>query len=146
MEQNIKSEKNEKQKQFLQKQLDELSEGSICYIDTKSVNERKTKIAELKKEFDEKMKNGNLKGAKATAQRMRAFDEVQAQKQLNLVRQEMAKKEEESDEPKEEKHSLEKRQKINFLERSIEHAEKIKEACDQIGIPKDDPAFGDPKA
>lgn len=147
LEKNIKSEKNKKKKLSLQKQLDELSEGSICYIDTKSANERKEKITNLKKDFEAQMKNGNLKGAKATAQRMRSFDVIQAQKLLNQVKQEMAKKEDGDEQKDSEKapDSMEKQAKIEFLERSIEHAEKVKEACDQIGIPKDDPAFWGPE-
>ncbi|MCK5461331.1 hypothetical protein KAI58_05095 [Candidatus Gracilibacteria bacterium] len=148
LEKRLKNIKDKNERKYIQSQLDELCVGAYCNLDQKSVEDRKEKVNELMETISEKRKQGKLIEAKAAAKKLYGLDNEKAQNQIDQINKEMNKKsdkDKEKDSESDNENSEEKQKKIDFLEKSIEHAKKVMEACDQIGIPKNDPAFWGPE-
>lgn len=147
LEKRLKSSTDKEESAYLQKQLNELCKGEVCHIDQQSVDNRKEKVQGIMDEIREKRKQGKLVEAKSAAKRLYHLDNQKAQTQIDQINEAMNKKsdkDEEKDNESDNENSAEKQKKIEFLEKSIEHARKVMEACDQIGLPKNEPSFWGP--
>lgn len=130
----------------IQAQLSELcqSKKDHCDIGT-SVDEREKRVSAIEVEVKMARAVGNLTGAKSLAKKLRGVNDVKSELLISEINREIeSKKIKEGGDNEEDgkvETSVDKQKKIEFLEKSIEHAEKVKEACGQVGIPTDDPKF-----
>ena len=145
LEKEIKTTKNKETKEKLTKQLHKFIGGEISAADqNKSDNKNfKQKKSEILSEINFYRRHGQLQQAKSAAERLKMYDKMQANREIKRINEEMKKKAD-SDEDKDAENkknqspeSADKTKKIEFFEKCIEHARKVMEACEQIGIPKD---------
>ncbi len=145
LQKQLKLTSNSKKKKHLQDQLAELciQRKNHCDLDM-SAEERKEKVKNIEKEVKKARAENDLHGAKAKAKTLRGLNDVKAELLISEINREMEKKkekEEASKGGKEVNTSVEKQKKIEFYEKTLEHAKGVKEACGQVGIPTDDPKF-----
>ncbi len=146
LEEQLKLTQDQQRQKQIQRQLRELcqSKKDHCSLGM-SVDERSERVSAIEVEVKMARAVGNLTGAKALAKKLRGLNDVKAELLISEINREIeAKKVTEGangDQEKKVDASTEKQKKIEFLEKSIEHAEKVKEACSQVGIPTDDPKF-----
>ena len=128
--------------------LTSIEGSSVTSIKIEGIKHEYSSIPGVMETISEKRKQGKLIEAKAAAKKLYGLDNEKAQNQIDQINKEMNKKsdkDKEKDSESDNENSEEKQKKIDFLEKSIEHAKKVMEACDQIGIPKNDPAFWGPE-
>ncbi len=145
LEKQLKITNNRKKKEHIQKQLAELcvTRKNHCDLDM-STEERKTRVKAIEKEVKSSRTAGDLQGAKAKAKSLRGLNDVKAELLISEINREIEKKKEKDLDVNGEKKvdsSVEKQKKIEFYEKTLEHAKGVKEACGQVGIPTDDPKF-----
>ncbi len=144
LEKEISKEKDPKKQNALLRKLHEIQSAEFSPAVTKtSETKEQSEMEEILQEMNELRQQGDLEGAENEAQKLFAFDSVRAKKEIEKMRKERAEQEgeeEETDEPEIET-SEDKETKIKFLEKCIEHARRVMEACHELGIPTNDPHY-----
>ncbi len=85
--------------------------------------------------------------AQSAAKELTVYDTTKGQRRLAEVKRAQAARAPESDQDQEataatsSEKNVEKAKKIEFYEKMIEHAENLKNACNEMGIPTDDPGY-----
>ncbi|GEM_PF-1339408 len=147
LEQKLKATKNPDQQKKLKAKLEYLQQGDFKNnILHNAATDPQQQSLQLLEEIQEFRRQGDLKSAKSSAERLVQYNVFRAQRELDSIHKDMERKQE-SDKQRDvsldnkAENSLEKATKVMFLEGCIEHAEKVKEMCERLGIPKDDPKF-----
>ncbi|HEY5714181.1 MAG TPA: hypothetical protein VIT68_02410, partial [Candidatus Gracilibacteria bacterium] len=131
----------------IQQQLIDLD--ATFYFPDHTPAAREHKIAQLKEQFSLYLSASSFSACRNIASKLKKYDAVAAYELFKTLEQEESKNEKtdgnqdqtlKPETPKVET-SHDKLTKIRFFERCIEHAEKVEEACNEIGIPTDDPDY-----
>ena len=146
LEKQLKTVPNPKRKISIQKQLQELGQAQTIVESGVSKDEKEEKKRDIESQVKTLRSQGQYEAAKSVAKQLRGLNDVKAELLVSEINREIERKESEKvvSDTKESGNSLEKAKKIEFLEKSIEHAEKVMEACAQVGIPTSDPKFWSP--
>lgn len=123
-------------------------ESNFSHFKNLSQEEKKAKVEGIVNEINQYRQHGDLRSAKSAAKRLRSLDSGRGNDEINKINEAMknlADSDTEKDTGSKTGQNLEvsgeKKKKIEFYERSIEHAQKVKEACIKLSIPVDDPDY-----
>lgn len=143
LEKQLKSVSDPKKKISIQKQLQELGQAQTIVESGVSKDEKAEKKRDIESQVKALRSQGKYEAAKSAAKQLRGLNDVKAELLVSEINRDIEREESKKVVPgkKEDGNSLEKSKKIEFLEKSIEHAEKVMEACGQVGIPTSDPKF-----
>ena len=148
LEKKLSQTRDSAQRKIIILQLKKITDQSFSISETAET--RAEKAAMLKQQFEAALRQKNFTQAHGIVNQLYQIDAIAGYKALKRVE---AAEDGFSDTEKNTTHeaeptlnvSAERQAKLKFFERCIEHAEKVMEACDQIGIPKDDPNFWGPE-
>jgi len=147
IEKKLKTEKSPTARAKLLKKMNELDAKKSKFTEESTESEKKERIRNITDEIAKFRQHGDLKSARNAARRLRKIDRHRADRETEKIDAEMQKKTD-ADEQKETsplddktEMSVEKAKKIEFLEKCIEHARRVKEECRNHGIPIDSPDF-----
>jgi hypothetical protein len=147
LEKRLKSTSDPTLRKSIQERLASLCDEAAQSCEYLKKEEREARIQMIESEVQKQRSAGDFYGSLSSAKKLRGLNDIRAELLISEIKREIEAREEDGnpDKKNEQNEDVGKKKKIEFLEKSIEHAQKVKEACDQVGIPKDDAAFWSPE-